>query len=144
MNKHRIGKHFGVKYIKKGKEAMRLFYKDGFARPKSIINSEIDKLPNTVIYASSTSLIDRLKANKCEICGATDCEIEIHHVRKLKNPTGKIFLGKIYDSKKSKNSGTLYLLSQKIAFRQTELTSEEPCTPRCVSTVWRQVFVNLS
>ena len=80
-----------MKYIKKGKEAMRLFYKDGFARPKSIINSEIDKLPNTVIYASSTSLIDRLKANKCEICVATDCEIEIHHVRKLKNLTGKTF-----------------------------------------------------
>lgn len=91
MNKHRIGKHFGVKYLKKGKEAIRLFYKDGFARLKSITSSEIDKLPNTVMYASSTSLIDRLRANRCEICGATDCEIEIHHVRKLKNLTGKTF-----------------------------------------------------
>ena len=53
--------------MKKDKEAIRLFYKDGFARLKSITSSEIDKLPSTVIYASSTSLIDRLRANMCEI-----------------------------------------------------------------------------
>lgn len=92
MNKHRIGKSFGVKYSNaKGKEMTRLFYKDGYARLPMLTNSEIDQIPCTAMYSSTTSLIDRLKASKCEICGATDCDIEIHHVRKLKNLTGKTY-----------------------------------------------------
>lgn len=35
-----------------------------------------------------TSLVDRLKAEQCEFCGAND-KLEMHHVRKLKNPNGK-------------------------------------------------------
>ena len=33
--------------------------------------------------------MDRLSAGQCELCGKTDCEIEIHHVRKLKDLKGK-------------------------------------------------------
>ncbi|AQX02181.1 HNH endonuclease [Elizabethkingia anophelis] len=37
---------------------------------------------------SSTRLIDRLKAEKCEVCGATN-KLIMHHVRKLKDLPGK-------------------------------------------------------
>ena len=37
---------------------------------------------------STTSLIDRLKAQKCELCGATD-NLVMHHVRKLGELKGK-------------------------------------------------------
>ena len=34
------------------------------------------------------SLVERLKARECELCGATD-DLVMHHVRKLKNLQGK-------------------------------------------------------
>lgn len=37
---------------------------------------------------STTSLIDRLKAQKCKLCGATD-NLVMHHVRKLGELKGK-------------------------------------------------------
>ena len=33
--------------------------------------------------------MDRLAAWQCELCGKTDVDIEMHHVRKLKNLKGK-------------------------------------------------------
>lgn len=92
INRLRTGKDFGVRYVtKKGVQRIRLFYNEGFARKKAITQSEIDNVPNTVMYASTTSLIDRLKAGKCELCGKTECEIEIHHIRKLRNLTNKTY-----------------------------------------------------
>ncbi|MED4267458.1 group II intron reverse transcriptase/maturase, partial [Priestia megaterium] len=36
-----------------------------------------------------TSLISRLKAERCEWCHAENVDLEIHHVRKLKDLKGK-------------------------------------------------------
>ena len=36
-----------------------------------------------------TSMIDRMKAKKCECCGSENVELEMHHVRKLKDLKGK-------------------------------------------------------
>lgn len=51
------------------------------------------RIANNAAFASSfgykTSLMARLSAGQCEVCGKTDCEIEIHHVRKLKDLKGK-------------------------------------------------------
>ena len=33
--------------------------------------------------------MDRLAARQCELCGKTDVDIEMHHVRKLKDLKGK-------------------------------------------------------
>ena len=87
---------------KDGKERIRFFYHEGFARKKLDKTANIDIIPSTVKYASKTSLIDRLKANKCELCGKTDCEIEIHHVRKLKDLKGKSYWEKFMISRKRK------------------------------------------
>ena len=88
----RVGKHFGVQFKdKKGKTKTWLFYKDGFARMSATKSNSVDKIPNTVIYSSKTSLMDRLSARQCELCGKTDVDIEMHHVRKLKDLKGKSY-----------------------------------------------------
>lgn len=88
--KLRIGKDFGIKYTdKSGKTKTRFFYNGGFARKPMQRKSAVDNTPNTVKYSAKTSLMDRLSARQCELCGKTDTDIEIHHVRKLKNLKGK-------------------------------------------------------
>lgn len=92
IGKLRIGKNFGVRFTdKKGKKKTRLFYNDGFARKPLQKNAVVDVIPKTVMYSSKTSLMARLSAGQCELCGKTDCEIEIHHVRKLKDLKGKSY-----------------------------------------------------
>ena len=92
ISKLRIGKNFGVRFTdKKGKSKTRLFYNEGFARKPLQKNAVVDVIPNTVMYSSKTSLMVRLSAGQCELCGKTDCEIEIHHVRKLKDLKGKSY-----------------------------------------------------
>ena len=92
IGKLRIGKNFGVRFTdKKGKKKTRLFYYEGFARKPLQKNAVVDVIPKTVMYSSRTSLMDRLSAGQCELCGKTDCEIEIHHVRKLKDLKGKSY-----------------------------------------------------
>lgn len=103
MDKFRIGSEFGIKFkTKGGKEKVRFFYHEGFARKNEDKSAGVDIIPSTVKYSSKTSLIDRLKANKCELCGRTDCEIEIHHVRKLKDLKGKSYWKKFMISRKRK------------------------------------------
>jgi len=80
---------FTVRYaLKHGKTAERCFYSDGFRRKKPLEDAYFDKLPNNMPDTGATSLIDRLKAEKCEVCGATD-KLVMHHVRKLKDLPGK-------------------------------------------------------
>ena len=50
--------------------------------------SEVAEIPNTLMYSNRTELLERLKANECELCGKeTPCEV--HHVRKLADLKGK-------------------------------------------------------
>lgn len=66
-----------------------VFYNNGFRKNReAIANISMDMLPDTYYTRSVTSLIDRLKAEKCELCGSTE-QLEMHHVRKLKDVTGK-------------------------------------------------------
>jgi hypothetical protein len=46
----------------------------------------IDDAP-TPVYSARSELLERLLAEKCELCGATD-SIEVHHVRKLADLKG--------------------------------------------------------
>lgn len=89
LKKYNKEGHFTVNYkLKDGTIRSRLFYHDGYKRKDPMRNINIDNLPNVVMYTVSTSLIDRLKAEKCELCGATDGLI-MHHVRKLGELKGK-------------------------------------------------------
>lgn len=76
-------------YQQNGHEFKREFYDNGFKR-KELPNRYLDdRLPNTVaITGGRNGLIRRLQARVCENCGATD-NLEMHHVRKLKDLNGK-------------------------------------------------------
>lgn len=90
MRRFRIGKNFGVQYLdKKGKRKTRMFYNEGFARKPMQKTASVDCLPTTIMFTSRTSLMDRLSAGKCELCGKTGVDIEMHHIRKLKDLKGK-------------------------------------------------------
>lgn len=92
ISRLRIGKDFGVRFTdKRGRTKTRLFYNEGFARRPMLKTAAVDVLPNMVRYSSTTSLMDRLSARQCELCGRTDIDIEMHHVRKLKDLKGKSY-----------------------------------------------------
>lgn len=81
---------FAIPYTnKRGYEFKREFYDKGFKR-KELPNLYLDdRLPNTIaITGGRNGLIKRLQARVCENCGATD-NLEMHHVRKLKDLKGK-------------------------------------------------------
>ena len=86
--KYRKNGKFIVKHMTKAGVKERYFYDGGFKRKKPTYKSECDTMPRTIYTAGRTSLIERLKARECELCGATD-DLVMHHVRKLKNLQGK-------------------------------------------------------
>lgn len=86
--KYRQNGRFIVKYMTKTGVKERVFYDGGFKRKKPTFKSECDNIPQTIYFAGRTSLIERLKARKCELCGAEE-DLVMHHVRKLKNLQGK-------------------------------------------------------
>lgn len=90
INRYNINGKFGVKYQTKDGTKIRYFYDKGFRTQKHTNNkNDYDTLPNTMKSLGRTSLIDRLLAEKCEICGTKETQLEIHHVRKLKDLKGK-------------------------------------------------------
>jgi group II intron reverse transcriptase/maturase len=90
LHKYRIGKDFCIKFkTRDGREKVRVFYNEGFKRKVVAGTAGYDSMPNDRKYLASTSLMDRLQAGKCEICGTGSAPMEMHHVRKLKELKGK-------------------------------------------------------
>ena len=86
--KYRHNKLFTVKYEQKGVIKSRTFYKTSFKRRTTAFNGSCDIEPYSIADVSRTNLTDRLKAEKCELCGATG-KLIMHHVRNLKDLKGK-------------------------------------------------------
>lgn len=86
--KFRFNKDFAVFFTtKQGEIKMRVFHKNSFKRKtEPMINC--DNFPNIGLLSNTTSLVDRLKACLCELCGKSD-NLEMHHVRKLGDLRGK-------------------------------------------------------
>lgn len=83
-------KRFGVKYPSKSGKAVAYLYDEGFKKDKGLTAlPTIDMIPQVHRNLNSTSLISRLKAERCEWCGAENVPIEMHHVRKIKDLKGK-------------------------------------------------------
>ncbi len=78
-----------------------VFYNKGFKRLKPNNESKYDNFPDVSFCFGKTNLIDRLKAQKCELCGATG-ELDMHHIRKLKDLKGKSDWVKFMISRKRK------------------------------------------
>lgn len=90
IRKYRQGKDFVVEYPKKnGMVGKVLFYNDGFRRNTKVESGTPDIIARVVENYGRNSLIKRLQANKCEWCGAENVPLEIHHVRKLKDLSGR-------------------------------------------------------
>ena len=83
-------KRFGIKYPSKSGRAVAYFYDKGFKRDIDFTQkADVDYIPQIHRNLNSTSLISRLKAEKCEWCGAENVPIEIHHIKKIKDLKGK-------------------------------------------------------
>ena len=90
IRKYRQGKDFVVEYPKKdGKVGKALFYNKGFRRDTKITSDDPDIVAKVVENYGRNSLIKRLRAKQCEWCGAENVPLEIHHIRKLKDLSGK-------------------------------------------------------
>lgn len=99
--KYRRNKLFTVKYEQKGAIKSRTFYKTSFKRRTTAFNGSCDIEPYSIADASRTNLTDRLKAEKCELCGATG-KLIMHHVRNLKDLKGKESWKRLMSARKRK------------------------------------------
>lgn len=90
IRKYCKDRDFIVSYPTKNGMKTAVFYNQGMRH-----NDKVDAMVNPDVIAKTnerrryTSLIDRLKGHKCEWCGAETDDVEIHHVRKLKDLNGK-------------------------------------------------------
>lgn len=81
---------FGVKYPSKSGKAVAYLYDEGFKKDKDFVTiPTVDVIPFVHRNLNSTSLISRLKAQKCEWCGAEGVPIEMHHIKKIKDLKSK-------------------------------------------------------
>lgn len=99
--KYRLNKLFTVKYEQKGVIKSRTFYKTSFKRRTTAFNGSSDIEPYSIADVSRTNLTDRLKAEKCELCGATG-KLIMHHVRNLKDLKGKESWKRLMSARKRK------------------------------------------
>ncbi|TVY08359.1 reverse transcriptase domain-containing protein [Paenibacillus cremeus] len=92
--KFKVEKHWGIPYEnRKGQTKTLFFYRDGFSRVSIPFKmADPDLHPNLMpFFNNPTSLLDRIRAGQCELCGTNDFKLsyEVHHVNKLKNLKGK-------------------------------------------------------
>ena len=99
--KYRLNKLFTVKYAQQGAIKSRTFYKTSFKRRTTAFNGSCDIEPYSIADVSRTNLTDRLKAEKCELCGATG-KLIMHHVRNLKDLKGKESWKRLMSARKRK------------------------------------------
>ena len=99
--KYRCNKLFTVKYEQKGVIKSRTFYKTSFKRRTTAFNGSCDIEPYSIADVSRTNLTDRLKAEKCELCGATG-KLIMHHVRNLKDLKEKESWKRLMSARKRK------------------------------------------
>ena len=99
--KYRLNKLFTVKYEQKGVIKSRTFYKTSFKRRTTAFNRSCDIEPYSIADVSRTNLTDRLKAEKCELCGATG-KLIMHHVRNLKDLKEKESWKRLMSARKRK------------------------------------------
>lgn len=80
---------FTVTYPSKNGTKSITFYHEGMRYCDTVASENPDMVGRAAENHRYTSLIDRLKGRVCEYCGAETDDMEIHHVKKLKNLSGK-------------------------------------------------------
>ena len=89
IRKYSHNGNFTVSYPSKNGKKSIIFYNQGMRYNDKIEAGDPDVIGRANENRRYTSLIDRLKGNVCEWCSSETGDIEIHHVRKLKNLSGK-------------------------------------------------------
>ena len=90
IRKYCRNKDFTVSYQTKSGTKSVVFYNQGVRRNDKVIATENpDIIGRTNENRRYTRLTDRLQGHVCEFCGAETENIEIHHIRKLKDLSGK-------------------------------------------------------
>ncbi|MDQ0219373.1 RNA-directed DNA polymerase [Peribacillus cavernae] len=89
MRTHKQGVLCLVRKDKQDNEKLHQFVKlKDLPKPKGAIKAdspETDTYVNTMKYSGRSEFEKRLLANRCEACGITEGQMEVHHVRKLKD-----------------------------------------------------------
>ena len=103
LDKYKRNGHFSVRYqLKNGTVKDLTFYHDGFKKKHPVRYVDIDNFPVPNKYHFiATRLANRLKTEKCEMCGKAG-KLAMHHVRKLKDLKGKTPLEKRMIARKRK------------------------------------------
>jgi len=87
--KYRKGKDFVVSYnTAKGIKEVK-FYHEGFKRDTTELKWNIDDMDVYVLRSEHREISTRIRKKTCEWCGKNCESLEVHHVRKLKQLTGK-------------------------------------------------------
>lgn len=90
IRKYCRNKDFTVSYQTKSGTKSVVFYNQGVRRNDKVNATENpDIIGRTNENRRYTRLIDRLQGHVCEFCGAETEDIEIHHIRKLKDLSGR-------------------------------------------------------
>lgn len=90
IRKYCRNKDFTVSYQTKSGTKSVVFYNQGVRRNDKVIATENpDIIGRTNENRCYTRLTDRLQGHVCEFCGAETEDIEIHHIRKLKDLSGR-------------------------------------------------------
>ena len=80
---------FTIAYTTKAGTKESTFFAGPFKRRTTPLLGQVDTLAAYVTYDSPNSVIGRLKAKTCELCGAVCDDIELHQVKRLKDLTGQ-------------------------------------------------------
>lgn len=124
---------FIVKYKTKTGEKELQFYHDGFRTNTKAAPDFVDIMPDNRVYTKKTSLIHRMQAGACELCGGRTDTVIMHHVRKLKDLKGTTDWERKMIEIKRKSLAVCPRCYEMI--KTPSLVDREPCTPRGVRTV---------
>ena len=79
---------WGIDYPTKDGMKRLDFYHNGFSKKTEPVDSTVDILPGRR-YGGVNTLAGRLRAGTCELCGTNTKDMRMHHVKALKDLSGK-------------------------------------------------------
>ena len=113
IRKYCRNKDLTVSYQTKSGTKSVVFYNQGVRRNDKVIATENpDIIGRTNENRRYTRLTDRLQGHVCEFCGAETEDIEIHHIRKLKDLSGRAEWERHMIARKRKTMALCYLESR--------------------------------
>ena len=105
-------RRFTVAYQTARGEKQISFIERTFPRQKGLSEGKLDLIPDTRYVQSQTKLSDRIKAERCELCGKVNTIIHMHHVKRLKDINNKPNKSSLEKRMVSRNRKTIALCKE--------------------------------